>query len=44
MGKEDVFRVGRDVGDQDLDKFAFSKTLRDDEGRSMKSRIDECGC
>lgn len=44
MGKEDVLRVGRDVGDQALDKFAFSKPLTDDEGLSMKGPVDECGC
>lgn len=44
MGKEDVLRVGRDVGDQALDKFAFSKPLTDDEGLSMKGPVDERGC
>lgn len=44
MGKEDVLRVGRDVGDQALDKFAFSKPLTDEEGRSMKGPTDECRC
>lgn len=44
MVKEDVLRVGRDVGDQDLDKFGFSKALTDDDGRSMKGRVDEFGC